>query len=289
MILTFKRRPRCKLIGMTKIDLHSHTLVSDGALTPADLIARAKENGVTMLSITDHDSIGAYSQLNDVDADGLKLIPGIEFSTQWRGIGVHIVGLNLQLDSPAILEGVAQQEKAREERATLIYKRLIKAGLAVDFERVKELAQQVNVGRPHFAQHLIETGAVKNMAAAFKKYLGDGKAGDVKQCWAGLPQIIKWITDAGGVAVLAHPLKYKMTRTKLAACLDDFVEAGGRAMEVVSGQQGNDEIAKLVRLCNEKGLLGSCGSDFHQPSQWSDIGSMSAFPKECTPVWSVWA
>ncbi|HIL91669.1 MAG TPA: PHP domain-containing protein [Cycloclasticus sp.] len=273
---------------MTKIDLHSHTLVSDGSLSPVELVERAKANGVTVLSITDHDSIGAYSDVVDMAGDGLTIIPGIEFSTQWRGIGIHIVGLNLQLDSPSILEGVAQQEKAREERAELICKRLKKAGVAVDFERVKELAQQVNVGRPHFAQHLVEIGAVKNMSAAFKKYLGDGKMGDVKQCWAELPTIVQWITEAGGIAVLAHPLKYKMTRTKLRLFLDDFIEAGGRGMEVVSGQQSNNDTGQLAQLCREKGLLGSCGSDFHQVSQWSDVGSMATFPKNCDPVWQAW-
>jgi predicted metal-dependent phosphoesterase TrpH len=103
-----------------------------------------------------------------------------------------------------------------------------------------------------------------------------------------MPQIVEWITDSGGVAVLAHPLKYKMTRTKLIAFLDEFIEAGGRGMEVVSGQQTNDETGRLSQLCREKGLLGSCGSDFHQPSTWSNVGAMSAFPKECEPVWLNW-
>lgn len=274
---------------MRKVDLHSHTLVSDGVLTPAELIARAQVNGVDMLSITDHDTIDAYAALGDVKHDGLTLIPGIEFSTQWRGIGVHIVGLNLTLDSPSIVEGVAQQTKSRSERAELICQRLIKAGLPVDFERVQEIAEQSNVGRPHFAQHLIEVGAVKNMQAAFKKYLGDGKIGDVKQCWAELPQIIEWIVEAGGIAVVAHPLKYKMTRTKLSLFLDDFMAAGGGAMEVVSGQQSSDETGQMSRLCKEKGLLASCGSDFHQPTQWGgDVGSMSPFPKDTEVVWAAW-
>jgi predicted metal-dependent phosphoesterase TrpH len=273
---------------MIKVDLHSHTLVSDGTLSPKELIARAKAKGVEMLSITDHDSVAAYEELNDVALDGMKLIPGIEFSTQWRGIGVHILGLNLHLKSESLVQGVAQQEKARSERALLITQRLIKAGLAINFERVKEIAGQINVGRPHFAQHLVELGAVKDVSAAFKKYLGDGKAGDVKQCWAELPQIVKWIVDGGGAAVLAHPLKYKMTRTKLSALLDDFIKAGGTGMEVVSGQQSRDETRRLSELCNAKGLLASCGSDFHQPSQWSELGSMSPLPAECKPVWAVW-
>jgi len=271
-----------------RIDLHSHTSVSDGALSPIELIHRAIQQGVDILSITDHDTISAYQQLQNASNNAIKIIPGIELSTQWRGIGVHIVGLNLTLDSPALTHGVAQQEKARSERALLITQRLIKAGLPVVFERVKDLAGGENIGRPHFAQHLVELGAVKNMSAAFKKYLGNGKAGDVKQCWADLPQIVDWIVSSGGTAVLAHPLKYKMTRTKLSTLLDAFIEAGGRGMEVVSGHQTKDETKVLSRLCVEKGLLGSCGSDFHQPSQWSEIGSMSVFPEECTPVWREW-
>jgi len=273
---------------MQKIDLHSHTLVSDGSLSPVQLLQRAQANAVDILAITDHDSIDAYQQIGHQALNGLQLIAGIELSTQWRGVGVHIVGLNIDLTSASILSGVAQQEQARSERAQLIYQRLTKLGLAVDFERVKEIANQSNIGRPHFAQHLVEMGAVKNMATAFKKYLGDGKPGDVKQCWAELPQIVEWIVGAGGVAVLAHPLKYKLTRTKLSALLDDFIAAGGSGMEVVSGQQNKDETNKLARLCNEKNLLASCGSDFHQPSQWSEIGTMAAFPSECEPVWAAW-
>jgi hypothetical protein len=194
----------------------------------------------------------------------------------------------VSLNSPALLEGVARQEKARSERAILIAERLSKAGLTIDFKRVSEIANESNIGRPHFAQHLVEQDAVKDMSTAFKKYLGDGKVGDVKQCWSDLPQIIQWITESGGIAVLAHPLKYKMTRTKLSALLDSFIEAGGCGMEVISGRQTSDDTQLLSRLCVEKGLLGSCGSDFHQPSQWSEIGSMAAFPKQCEPVWLNW-
>ncbi|ORU94185.1 MAG: phosphatase [Cycloclasticus sp. symbiont of Bathymodiolus heckerae] len=273
---------------MMKIDLHSHTHVSDGALSPLELVARAKANGVNVLSITDHDTVGAYEDLASYSDDVLTLVPGIEFSTQWRGVGVHVVGLNLTLDNAVLKSGVASQEKARSERAELITERLIKARLPIDFKRVEEIANGSNIGRPHFAQHLVELGKVKNMAAAFKKYLGAGKAGDVKQCWAELPQIVEWIVAAGGTAVLAHPLKYKMTRTKLSALLDAFSEAGGRGMEVVSGHQTKDETNVLSRLCVDKDLLGSCGSDFHQPSHWSEIGSMSAFPEVCEPVWSNW-
>ncbi len=273
---------------MKKIDLHSHTLISDGTLTPNDLVERAKAKGVEMLAITDHDTVDAYEQLSPASYDGLKIIPGVELSTQWRGVGVHVVGLNLSLDSASIKEGVARQEKARADRAQIIAKRLTKLVGPIDFNRVSEIANHSQIGRPHFAQHLVELGVVKNISTAFKKYLGDGKPGDVKQCWAELPNIIDWIVKAGGVAVLAHPLKYKMTWTKRSALLDDFIVAGGRGMEVVSGQQTKQETDRLARLCVEKGLLASCGSDFHQSSQWSEIGAMSAFPTACKPIWLDW-
>jgi predicted metal-dependent phosphoesterase TrpH len=271
-----------------KIDLHSHTLVSDGALAPIELVSRAISQGVDVLAVTDHDSIGAYDVLGDLAAYPINIIPGIEFSTQWRGVGIHIVGLNLDLTNPSILQGVASQESARRNRAELIAEKLVKTGLPVDIERVRIIANGSNVGRPHFAQHLVELGCVKDIATAFKKYLGNGKAGDVKQGWAELPQIVKWVTDCGGIAVVAHPLKYKLTRSKLSNLLDDFAEAGGRGIEVVSGQQSADKTQMLAKLCEQKGLLASCGSDFHQPSSWSELGKMSPLPKSCKPVWDDW-
>jgi len=271
-----------------KIDLHSHTLVSDGALSPRELLSRAVAQDVDVLSITDHDSIGAYEILGDLSTYPIKIIPGIEFSTQWRGVGIHIVGLNLDLTNQSILQGVASQESARRDRAELIAENLLKIGLSVDIERVRAIANGSNVGRPHFAQHLVELGCVKDVAAAFKKYLGNGKVGDVKQGWGELPQIVKWITDCGGTAVVAHPLKYKLTRSKLSSLLDDFIEAGGRGVEVVSGQQSVDKTRMLAKLCVEKGLLASCGSDFHQPSSWGELGKMSPLPKDCKTVWDEW-
>jgi predicted metal-dependent phosphoesterase TrpH len=271
-----------------KVDLHSHTTVSDGALPPKELISRAVSQGVDVLAITDHDSIGAYEVLGDLTTYPIEIIPGIEFSTQWRGVGVHIVGLNLDLASSSILQCVASQEKARHDRAELIAAKLLKVGLPVDIDRVRAIANGSNVGRPHFAQHLVELGCVKDIATAFKKHLGNGKAGDVKQGWAELPQIIKWIIDCGGTAVVAHPLKYKLTRSKLSSLLDDFIDAGGRGVEVVSGQQSADKTQMLAKLCEQKGLLASCGSDFHQPSSWNELGKMSPMPKGCKTVWNEW-
>ena len=267
-------------------DLHSHTTCSDGTLRPVDLAARAIENGVNALAITDHDTIAAYDQLTV--PENLTLIPGIEFSTQWHGIGVHIVGLNLKLASDAIKTGVDFQLTARRTRAEKIAERLEKAGLANALAGAKQHAGEAEISRPHFASYMVETGFSKNVEHAFKKYLGSGKPGDIKQLWAEPAQVITWIRDSGGVAVLAHPHKYRMTRTKLLALVDDFIAAGGQGIEVLSGSQGKDITEMLRDISLQKNLLASVGSDYHGASTpWCKPGMHTRLPSACTPVWSV--
>ncbi|TNE79426.1 MAG: PHP domain-containing protein, partial [Gammaproteobacteria bacterium] len=213
-------------------DLHSHTTCSDGALEPAQLVQRAADAGVNVLAITDHDTTAAFEKL-DLSAElATRVIPAIEFSTTWRKIGVHIVGLNIRPDSEAMRAGSLFQQQARRQRAEQIDEKLSHIGLPGTLAGAAALAGSDNIGRPHFAQYLIDIGAVSNMRQAFKKFLGAGKPGDVKQLWATLPQVIQWIRDAGGTAVLAHPDKYNLTRTKLLALVDDFMAAGGQGMEV---------------------------------------------------------
>ncbi|MFT5132249.1 MAG: putative metal-dependent phosphoesterase TrpH [Gammaproteobacteria bacterium] len=272
-----------------KIDLHTHTSVSDGSLSPAELVHQAELVGIDILSITDHDSVEAYTALQNLSSSSLTLIPGIEFSTEWKKLGVHIVGLNIQLDSDAIREGVKKQHQARLMRAQRIAEKLDNLGFENSWEGVKEIAGDSVIGRPHFARLLIKNGVVKDFKQAFDKYLGAGKAGDVKQFWASFEQVIQWIRDAKGIAILAHPHKYKLTRTKLSMLLDDFREAGGEGMEVLSGKQTADVTQKLARLCQQKDLLASCGSDFHQPGQpWSELGNVQSLPLGCKVVWENW-
>jgi len=267
------------------LDLHSHTTFSDGSLNPRDLISRALEKGLDALSITDHDTIDAYRDLPLVH-DRLTLIPGIELSTQWGSTGIHVLGLNIELDSDAIVTAANSQTDARMERARRIAENLRKKGFENTFEEARKLSAGGYIGRPQFAQHLINIGKADSMHTAFKKYMGDGKAGDVKKKWAELPQIIQWIRDANGIAVLAHPLKYKLTRTRLKRLLDSFIEAGGQGMEVVSGQQTPQQTSNMAQLCDEKRLLASCGSDFHMPGKpWSELGRFSALPARLVPVW----
>ena len=270
------------------VDLHCHTNLSDGSLPPKELIQLALERKIDILAITDHDNIDCYAEINSDTAD-LTLITGIEFSTVWRNIGVHIVGLNMDLNNPELLKGIEFQTSAREQRAKLIDKKLQSLGFENCLEGAKKFCSGKQVGRPHFAQYLVEIGAVSNIQQAFKRYLGAGKAGDIKQQWASLEQVISWIRAAGGVAVLAHPTKYKMTRTKLCLLLEDFIELGGEAMEVVSGTQTLSETQSMARLCKQYNLLASRGSDFHSPGQpWATLGKTSELPADCVPVWSAW-
>ena len=266
-------------------DLHSHTSCSDGVLTPHDLISRAVDKGVDFLAITDHDTIDAYQDVPLVN-EHLKLVPGIELSTQWETTGVHVLGLNIDLNSTAIITAAEIQSDARLQRARRIGERLEKKGIKNAFEGASQLSAGSYIGRPHFAQYLINIGKSNSMNAAFKKYMGDGKAGDVKQHWAELSQIIRWIRDANGVAVLAHPLKYKLTRTKLNSLLDSFIDAGGQGMEVVSGRQTQQQTRDMAQLCIQRDLLASCGSDFHMPNKnWAELGMFAPLPENVTPVW----
>jgi hypothetical protein len=270
-------------------DLHCHTTHSDGALTPPELVARAAAMGVDLLSITDHDTLGAWPAARRAAAAlpaAPRLVPGIEFSTQWETMGVHVLGLNVDPGSDAMETGVRFQTGARMERARRIGERLAKQGIAGAFAGAAALSSGGYIGRPQFARHLVAIGKAASVEDAFKRYLGDGLMGDIREHWANLPQVVEWIRAAGGVAVLAHPLKYKLTRSKLKRLLADFMGAGGEGLEVVSGQQQLQQTASLAKLCEQLGLLASCGSDFHEPGNpWSELGRYRALPDYLAPVW----
>src|SRR5690625_4401574 len=186
-------------------------------------------------------------------------------------------------------QAVTAQMQRREERAERIAAVLARKGFTGTLAGARALAGREAVGRPHFARYLESTGAVRSVDEAFQKYLGNGKAGDVKQMWPELEEAVAWILAAGGTPVLAHPAKYDLTRTRLRALLDDFIAAGGRAMEVSSGQQPPTLTRDLAALCNERDLWASVGSDFHQPGQsWAMLGRYSPLPDSCEPVWRHW-
>lgn len=272
-----------------KFDLHTHSHHSDGELAPSALLARARDNGVDCLAITDHDTVAAYADAELVIPDDIELLPGIEFSSQWRSRGVHVVGLNIELGNPTLADAVAQQKQARDQRAQTIALRLAKLGIPNSLDAVTRLANGGTIGRPHFAHHLVNEGHVRDLKQAFAKYLGAGKPGDVKNVWPELAEVVHWIRAAGGVAVLAHPAKYKMTRTKLRELTRDFCAAGGGAIEVVCGKQAPDVTTRLAELASDFELLASCGSDFHRADMsWSETGHFPALPATCRPVWDAW-
>lgn len=274
-----------------RIDLHSHTTVSDGKLTPNELIAHAIASNLDMLAITDHDSIDAYEKIQDKDALPFRLVPGIEFSSQWLKIDIHLLGLNINIDSDTLKSGIATQHTHRYERATQIADKLTRE-LGVDnmLPAICKLASNDhNIGRPHFARYLVETGVVKDDKEAFRRYLGIGKKAYVKPTWADMPEIVRWIHAAGGTAVLAHPARYKLSQTRLNKLVDAFITAGGEGLEVVSGNQTAAVTSELAKICQKKHLLASCGSDFHGHDQlWSKLGHCPALPRSCEPVWDSW-
>ncbi|HEY8385319.1 MAG TPA: PHP domain-containing protein [Porticoccaceae bacterium] len=268
-------------------DLHSHTTASDGALEPQALLRRALDQGVTHLAITDHDTVAAYQQITGSDA--LQIICGIEFSTTWGKTGIHILGLNIDPSAEAIREGVARQKDSRLQRATMIADQLRKYGVEDALAGARAQAASDHIGRPHFARHLVAIGFVRSEQEAFRKYLGSGKSCDFRQHWAEPRQIVEWIRDAGGTAVLAHPAKYGLTRSRLLALTSDFRAWGGVGLEVVSGLQLPSVTRDLAQLCCQLSLYASWGSDFHQPGQpWAELGRFSTPPANISPIWDTW-
>lgn len=277
-------------------DLHSHSLCSDGALSPEALVQLAHAQRVDVLALTDHDTmrgtqaaLAEAKRLNQQHAHQLDMVAGIELSSQWRGRNIHIVGLSLELSSPSLQHAIEQQQLARIERAHEIARRLEKVGIANAFEGAAQYAQDDHIGRPHFAQYIVDVGAASNINQAFKKYLGSGKIGDVKQHWPSISEVVRWVNEAGGIAILAHPNKYEMTRTKLYELLEEFRLAGGKGIEIISGVQNKNITDKLVRAALDFSLAVSCGSDFHSEA-WQMVGKLSPMPKPplCGDYHAVW-
>lgn len=275
-----------------RVDLHAHTCASDGSLTPAQLCQRAVDRAVQLLAITDHDTAQGYRQARAWLAEQglpLQLVPAVEYSCVWSNLNVHVVGLGIDVEHPVSLAAFERLYAARRQRAELIGERLAKLGMPGACEGALQLAGDSQVGRPHFARYLVQAGHVGSEDIAFDRYLGAGKVGDVKALWPELAEVVGWVREAGGVAVLAHPLKYRLTASKLRRLVQAFIAAGGEALEVVTGRQTLDGTQLLARLCGEYGLQASMGSDFHGPGYaWSELGDMSALPASCAPVWQRW-
>lgn len=274
------------------IDFHTHSTASDGALTPRELIDRAVARGIEQFAITDHDTMAGYIEASayytQLDA-AMRLIPGVEFSCRWSGMTVHIVGLDMDWQHPAMAAGLAQLAQARRDRGEKIAERLERLGFAGALAGARALAGESQLGRPHFAQWLVDQRHVEDVGQAFDKYLGQGKTGDVKAFWPELAEVTGWIVDAGGVAIIAHPLKYRLTGMKLRRLIADFKAARGTAIEINSGRQTGDQVAHLRRVALEHDLRISGGSDFHRDAPYSaELGVELTAPASLRAVWEGW-
>lgn len=275
-----------------RVDLHCHTTASDGALSPLALCQRAAQHGVELLAITDHDSVAgiraAREALRTDPLHTLRLLSGVEYSTVWNHLGVHVVGLGIDEEHAATREACRFFDEARRTRADMIGARLAKLRMPGATEGALALAGEAQIGRPHFARYLLAQGHVRSEDEAFDRFLGAGKPGDVKSLWPPLAEVVGWIRAAGGVPVLAHPIKYRQTGARLRRLVADFAACGGGAVEVVVGRQLPDESRFIAQLCQQHGLAASVGSDFHGPSPWCELGVINALPVGCVPVWERW-
>jgi len=269
-------------------DLHSHSIASDGTLTPTELLQQAEEAGVTHLALTDHDTVAGLAEAQRAADDlDIQLIPGVELSAMWNGRTIHIVGLHLDVDTPVLRDGIQQQLDFRDWRGQEIARRLEKkAGIENAYEGALSFVHGGLVSRSHFARYLVSAGYAKDFGQAIKKYLLKGKPGHVRSDWASLSDVVGWIRAANGIAVLAHPARYKLTATKLRSLLDDFIEAGGEAIEVLSGSHTPQEVKTMTGHALRFDLLASAGSDYHGPENpWIQLGHLPEMPESCTAIW----
>ena len=250
------------------IDFHTHSNASDGALAPFELVNRAAAAGVKAVALTDHDTIAGLESVAQSVPFGVRLVSGVELSCQWGKVGIHIVGLGFDPTSGVLLEHLTGLHVARLRRAEMIGQRLAQKGMPGALEGAMAVAAGAQIGRPHFARWMVMNDHVKAEADAFKRFLGKGKVGDISTIWPDLAQTVAAITGAGGLAVLAHPLKYGLTATRLNALCAAFVAAGGSALEVINGRPGPGETERLVSLAACHKLLLSVGSDFHREGEY---------------------
>ena len=276
------------------VDLHMHSTASDGALAPGELMARAAAAGIDLVALTDHDGVDGLAESQAAAAQlGMNWVSGVELSAQWQGHTVHVLGYGFDVQSPVLLEALAAVRDGRRQRAEQIATRLaakrmpgaLEGALAIQQATGSDLGSPP--ARPHFADWMVQAGYVRDRAEAFRKWLGAGKLGDIKQHWPELSEAVQQLRDAGGIAVLAHPWHYGFTRARLRRLLRDFAEAGGRGIEVSNGKQNPEHVAVLARMSIELGFLASCGSDFHHPdAPWMALGAMTPLPEGCSPLWT---
>ncbi len=271
-------------------DLHCHSTVSDGLLAPAEVVRRAHGNGVELLALTDHDELGGLAEARAAaDEVGLRFVDGVEVSISWGDDQtVHIVGLAVDPANAELAAGLRQIRSGRDSRAGRMAVELDKVGIHGAYEgALRHAGNPALVSRSHFARYIVEQGHAKDVKSVFDYWLAKGKPGYVSHDWATLDEALRWIGGAGGIAVIAHPGRYRLSRTERQALFGAFRDLGGQGIEVLSGAHKDEEVREFSRIAREFGFLASRASDFHGPGEsWIDLGRMPDLPEDLTPVWS---
>ena len=279
-------------MSILNADLHCHSVVSDGTLSPEDLASRAAANGVELWALTDHDEIGGQRRAAAAaHAHGMNYLTGTEISVTFAGQTVHIVGLGFDPDDAQLLQGLTNTRGGRGERAMQMSDGLAKVGIKDAYEgALRYVGNPELISRTHFARHLVESGVCKDTNEVFRRFLTEGKPGFVPHRWASLRDAVQWITAAGGDAVIAHPARYKFSANEEYALFSEFKAHGGRGVEVVTGSHTAAEYVKYGETAREFGLAASRGSDFHSPGEsHTDLGRLPYLPGDLTPVWELLA
>lgn len=271
-------------------DLHTHSTASDGCYTPTELVSRARAAGIDVLALTDHDSTAGLAEAGaEALQSAIHFIPGVEISVTWHGKTLHLVGLAIDVGNEPLQAGLRWLETIRAERAREMGRRLERAGISGIAADAEALAGAGMITRTHFAHCLARRGLAMDVRDVFNRYLTTGKPGYVATRWAEMEDAIAWISGAGGVAVLAHPQRYRLTGSWLRRLLGEFKEMGGAALEVLSGTASPGDIQSSAALAQRYGLLASCGSDFHGPDEgWPKLGRLPELPAGLEPVWRLW-
>jgi predicted metal-dependent phosphoesterase TrpH len=273
-------------------DLHNHSTCSDGLLSPTELIELAARTGADAIALTDHDTMDGLAEAQTAaKRTGIGFVPGVEISVSWGDTTLHVVGLQVDPSAPSIAAGLEAIRVGRHARAERIAAALAKLGIEGTFAGAYALAENKQMlGRTHFARHLVNAGVVKDIQAAFDKYLAKGKPAYVSHRWASLEDAVRWIKESGGTPVLAHPGRYKLKPMMRDEMLADFKRLGGEAIEVVTGSHRPEEYAHWQRLALENGFLASRGADYHGPGESpAEPGTLPQLHASLTPVWSHWA
>jgi 3',5'-nucleoside bisphosphate phosphatase len=272
-------------------DLHCHSTASDGLLAPAELVRRAAGNGVDILALTDHDELCGLAEARaEAAALGLRFIDGVEVSISWGGITIHVVGLNIDPHNQQLQQGLQTIRQGRAERAKKMAQDLERVGIPGSLEGAYAYVENPNlIGRTHFARFLAERRYVSDVKSAFQHYLVSGKPGYVPHQWATLGDALSYIKAGGGIPVVAHPGRYKLTRTEMRKFLGEFRDGGGAGIEVVTSSHTPEQFLEYAILAREFGFLASRGSDFHGPGESRvDLGKLPNLAAELKPVWHDW-